>query len=260
MKKIKIIVVVLFGQMMFSCANNSNNKIEVIKKQLEDKSVFDTASSPVLIELENLVVRQISDHVYEHSTFLEKDNSGRVACNGIIVVNNKEAIVFDTPTNDQNSKKLIDYLTSKLHWKIKAVVATNFHDDCLGGLRSFHRNNIPSYASNRTISLAKKGNFIEPQNGFDKQHVLSLGNKKIYLEYLEEGKNKDDIIAYFPEDKLVFGGGLIKVSEVITGSFKDSNAGIWSETVRKIKLKYPQVKMILPGRGELDWRERNKVI
>ena len=69
--------------------------------------------------------------------------------------NNKETIVFDTPTNGKSSEELIKWINGTLHSKINAIIPTHFHDDCLGGLQAFHNNNIPSYAYAKTIELAK---------------------------------------------------------------------------------------------------------
>lgn len=260
MKKINIIIAilliaVLFGQILFSCANNSNNKTETVEKTDNKKDCLNTSLVSVIFESEDLIIHKISDHVYEHITFLKGDDLERIPCNGMIVVNNNEAIVFDTPTNDQNSKELIEYLTTELHWKILAIVATNLHPDYPGGLRAFHRNNITSYASNQTISLAKKENFIEPQNGFDKTYTLSVGDKKVHLEYFGEGYTKDNIVVYFPHEQVLFGGGLIKGQRNSVGNLKHSNTDAWPETIRKIKLQYPDIKKVLPKYGELGGSE-----
>ena len=74
-----------------------------------------------------------------HISFLQTNDFGNVPCNGIIVRNNNEVVVFDAPTNDKSAENLIQFIKEKLHCKINAIVRTHFHEDCLGGLNAFKR-------------------------------------------------------------------------------------------------------------------------
>jgi len=91
---------------------------------------------------ETLKIEKVSNNVYRHISYLETNDFGKVACNGMIFLNSKEAVIFDTPTNDSVSKELIDLLSKE--YKIVAVIATHFHGDCLAGLEEFHKNKINS--------------------------------------------------------------------------------------------------------------------
>ena len=62
----------------------------------------------------------------------------------MVVRNSNEVVVFNTPTNNKSSDDLINFIEEKLHCKINAIVPTHFHDDCIGGLASFHKLKIPS--------------------------------------------------------------------------------------------------------------------
>ena len=170
----------------------------------------------------------------------------------MIVVNENEAIVFDTPTDDESSEELINYVIKKLQCKITAVIPAHFHEDCVGGLEKFNEYNIPAYASNTTIDLLKiKGKeFSKPLIGFNNSLALSIGDKKEYAEYFEEGHTKDNIIGYFPEDNAIFGGCLIKELGAKKGNLDDANTKEWPGTVRKLKQKYPQTKIVIPGHGK----------
>ena len=55
----------------------------------------------------NIIIKKIKDHVYQHTTFLETEDFGKVPCNGMIVFDGKEAIIFDTPVDDSTSEELI---------------------------------------------------------------------------------------------------------------------------------------------------------
>lgn len=206
-------------------------------------------------ESENLVINKLSDHVYQHISYLKTESFGRVACNGMIVVNGGEAVIFDTPATNETSEELIGYLIGKLHTKIKGVVATHFHADCVGGLEAFHQKGVPSYAENRTIAFLKDKESVQPQNGFVNELSLKVGSEKVYATYLGEGHTRDNVVGYFPEDKALFGGCLIKEVGAGKGNLEDANVKAWSATVRKVKARYPQAKIVVPGHGKVGGAE-----
>lgn len=206
-------------------------------------------ANKIVYQSKNLKIIQLSNHVYQHISYLSTESFGRVECNGMIVQDKDETIVFDTPVDDKSSSELIFWIKDKLHCKINAVIATHFHDDCVGGLKEFDKNKIPSYANNKTIELTKKNDFNIPQNGFNGQLVLNVGNQPVYAEFLGEGHTKDNIIGYFPKEKVMFGGCLIKEMNATKGYLGDANVKNWSETVEKIKTKFSDAKIIIPGHG-----------
>lgn len=251
MKKKTLTIFILAGLPLISC-KNSSNKQNKPNETITAKTATSQDDNTIVYQTKNLTIQKLSNHVYEHTSFLNTDDFGKVACNGMMVVNEKEAIVFDTPSDDESSKELINYVLEKLQAEIKAVIPTHFHQDCVGGIEVFNEHNIAVYASNKTIELLKNDNrkFSKLIKGFEGNLTLNIGNKKVYIEYFGEGHTKDNIIGYFPEDKVIFGGCLIKGLGAKKGNLEDANTKEWSETVRKIKQKYPQAKIIIPGHGK----------
>lgn len=198
---------------------------------------------------EEIEIKQISKHVYQHISFLHTESFGKVSCNGMIVIDENEAIVFDTPAERRASGLLIDWIENTLHCKVKAVVPTHFHDDCLGGLNTFHARGIQSYANELTIAMARGKNLPTPQLGFVDKKELKIGSKMVVLEYLGEGHTRDNIVGYFPAEHIMFGGCLIKESGAGKGYLSDANVSEWAETVGLLKKKYPKTRIVIPGHG-----------
>lgn len=203
----------------------------------------------------DLIVTQIAENSFVHTSFKQTNDFGNVPCNGLIVRNRDEAIVFDTPTSDKGSEELIKWITETLHCKINAVIPTHFHDDCLGGLKAFHENGIPSFAYFKTIELAKDNNSVAPQKGFKEPLVLKLGDDNITAKFFGEGHTKDNIVGYFPREKVLFGGCLIKETGASKGYLGDANVVEWSNTVERIKKEYPDVRIVVPGHGKFGNRK-----
>lgn len=197
-----------------------------------------------------LAIQQVSPRVYQHISFLKTNSFGRVACNGIIVVDEGEAIVFDTPATDSSTIELLHYIEHELKATVKAVVPTHFHADCLAGLTEFHHRNIPSYALKSTIALAAVTNATVPQHGFEQRLALRVGQQEVIAHFLGEGHTKDNIVAYFPAEQVLFGGCLIKELGAGKGYLEDANVSAWPQTVAKLKQTYPKTRVLIPGHGQ----------
>jgi metallo-beta-lactamase class B len=204
---------------------------------------------------DNLIIKQLTPNTYQHITFLQTESFGNVPCNGMIVINKNEAIVIDTPVNDETSYELINWISKDKNANIITVVPTHFHDDCLGGLTAFEKNNIPSYANSKTIELAKVNEMNIPQNGFNDTMILPVGEIKIDLTFFGEGHTRDNIVAYVENDKVLFGGCLVKELNAGKGYLGDANVDEWSKTIEKISDYYPNLQLVIPGHGDVGNKE-----
>lgn len=210
----------------------------------------DTFKPKEVYKSNDLIITQIANNSFQHISFKQTNDFGNVPCNGLIVINSHEAVVFDTPTNDKSSATLINWIKETLHCKINGIIPTHFHDDCLGGLKAFHEQDIPSYAYFKTIELAKENNFVVPKNSFPDSLILKVGDGNIVVKFFGEGHTKDNVVGYFPGDNILFGGCLIKEIDAGKGYLGDATIADWSGTVEKIKRAYPTVKIVVPGHGE----------
>ncbi|AZB09943.1 subclass B1 metallo-beta-lactamase [Chryseobacterium sp. G0162] len=234
MRIIKSLFIILFSFIILSCGSQHSNNFTA-------KEIYKS---------ETLIITQISENAFIHTSFKQTNDFGNVPCNGLIVKNGTETIIFDTPTNDKSSEELIQWINQTLHAKINAVIPTHFHDDSLGGLQAFHNHHIPSYSYSKTIELAQQNNFVIPQNSFSDSLILKVGNEKAITKFFGEGHTKDNTVAYFPSENILFGGCLLKELEASKGYLGDANVSTWSATVEKVKKEYPNVKIVVPGHGE----------
>ncbi len=200
---------------------------------------------------EKLSIYKISDNVYRHVSYLQVDGFGKVSCNGMVVINNQEAVVFDTPANTDSAEELISHLAQK-GIRIKAIIATHFHEDCVGGLKTFHSHHIASYAHKKTIVLLKEKEPTSerPENTFADSFKLKVGDKKVEVAFPGEGHTIDNVVGYFPDEQILFGGCLVKEIGASKGNLADANTQAWASSVKKIKLLYPNVKIVIPGHGK----------
>ena len=215
----------------------------------------DSVITKTLYSSNTLIINQLSANSFQHITYLETDSFGKVACNGLIVIDANEAIIIDTPTTDSVSTELINWVQNSLNCEIKGVIPTHFHDDCLGGLEAFHQFKIPSYAYFKTIDLVKEQQLPIPKNSFNTFKEFKLGNSTLVLTYLGEAHTSDNIVAYFSKDQILFGGCMIKSVGATKGYLGNANINEWSNTVKKVKSKFGEAKIVVPGHGDIGGHE-----
>ncbi len=198
---------------------------------------------------QDVTLTQLTQNTFIHTSYLQTNDFGHVPCNGLVVRNGQEALIFDTPTDDQSAQKLIRLVQDSLHCKIVAVIPTHFHNDCLGGLKAFHTAGIPSIAHEKTIELTKENQLIEPQQGFKGSTTLRVGTQHVLVKFFGEGHTRDNVVAYFPSEQVLFGGCLIKELNATKGYLGDANVQAWSATVKQVQANFPDVKHVVPGHG-----------
>lgn len=196
---------------IFSCSSQKTN--------LKTKEVYRS---------ETLIITQVAKNTYQHTSFLQTESFGKVDCNGMIVHNSNETVVFDTPATKEVSEELINWVHNHLKSKINNIVVTHFHEDCLGGLNAFHKHNIPSIAHYKTIEIVKTKNIDIPQESFSTSKIIAVGDTAVELYYFGEGHTTDNIVGYYPKEKVLFGGCLIKALNASKGNLEDANEQQWA--------------------------------
>lgn len=227
------------------------NQATVVQAAIAQKVTAEQRDS-IVYESENLIIRKLSDHTFQHISYLNTEDFGKVDCNGMIVINEQEAVVFDTPADAQSSLELIQYLKETMNCTIKGIFITHFHADCVAGLAQFHQNHVRSYSSIRTMELLKNsgGGVAVPQNGFSGTLEIKAGDHPVSGGFFGEGHTKDNIVGYYPEENVLFGGCLIKEMNAGKGNLADANEAAWAETVKEIREEYPNTEIVIPGHGK----------
>jgi metallo-beta-lactamase class B len=200
-----------------------------------------------------LEIYPIEENVWVHVTYLETEEWGRVACNGMIYESEDEVVIFDTPITDEVSKLLINWVETKLNAAIKAVVVNHHHIDCLGGLAAFHEAGITSYGYPSENELASRINGIAPKlehgaGGFD---TLKIGTKQIVNFYPGPAHTHGSLVSYLPETHTIFGGCQVKAMGAGKGNLADADTTQWPISIQKIKDTFPHVKKVIPGHGNV---------
>ena len=211
-----------------------------------------------IVITEGLSVIKLTDNVYQHISDLQTTDFGKVKCNGLIYINDKEGIICDTPVNNELSKALLEWIGQRYpQIKIKALIVNHFHADCLGGIETFHAAGITSYAHERTRELLKtKGDTLQmPEKFFSSSLKLNVGTKDVINYWVGEAHTSDNVFTWIPAEKTIFGGCMVKSMNAGKGNLADANVSAWPATIKKIKSTCPSARIVVPGHGDAGGQE-----
>lgn len=215
-------------------------------------SVAYAQSDNVEVRLKNdVAVKRLADGVWLHTTYYDISGLRNVPANGLIVIDGKNAMMIDLPWTDEQLGVLFDWVTREQKATIQKVVPTHFHIDCVGGLAEAHRRGADSFALEKTTELLKKTNKPVPKNWFTERMSLSCGDTRVELAYLGGGHTVDNIVVWIPARKILFAGCLVKALNARNiGNTEDADLVNYPITLRKVKERYPDAKIVVPGHGQ----------
>jgi len=201
---------------------------------------------------DELWLEPISKNVFMHVSVMQSEQFGRVLANGLIYINGNEAVIMDTPPTDKQSRELLNWLrTNYKNVRVKAIIVNHFHSDCLGGLKTFHDEGIESWSHQLSPELLKikKDTFEVPQKTFSDLLTLKVGGKTVECYYPGEAHTRDNIVVWVEDEKVIFGGCMVKAMNAGKGNLADANVAEWSRTIERVVKKYPAAVVIVPGHG-----------
>jgi len=208
-------------------------------------------SQPAEITLaEDLKLVELRPGLWRHvSTFVLV--SRPTAANGLLLMTETEALLIDTPWTDDQTERLLDWIEKDRGLSVAGVIATHFHSDCMGGIGSLHRREIPTYGLSLTADLAREEGSEPPKVLFTQSMELTLGSETLELFYPGPGHSHDNIVVWLEDRKVLFGGCLIKnAATKHIGYLGDAEVDRWAASVEKVRARYPAAALIVPGHGQ----------
>jgi metallo-beta-lactamase class B len=208
-------------------------------------------SSSARIRLsDDVVVERLAEGMWLHTSYYDISGLRNVPANGLVVIDEREAIIIDLPWTDEQTAVLFKWINDNQNAKVKSVTPTHSHIDCAGGLAEAHKRKAESFALDKTVEILKRTKKPVPKNWFTERLCLGCGSIHVELAFLGGGHTVDNIVAWMPERKVLFGGCMVKsIRARNLGNITEADMGQWPKTLKKVKEKYPDAEIIVPGHG-----------
>ena len=177
--------------------------------------------------------------------------NGNLDCNHLLIVDSIDIVLVNTPAKDSLTSVMLNCIENKFKRKVTKVIVSHFHDDSSGGLTVTGKHGITSYSLDKTRDLLK------PENKninvvFSDSLTIFLQKTRLELYYPGAGHSDDNIVVWLPEEKILFGGCLMKsLISSGKGNIQDANLQAWPGTIRKVKDRFSNAKIVIPGHSEI---------
>jgi glyoxylase-like metal-dependent hydrolase (beta-lactamase superfamily II) len=199
---------------------------------------------------EQLKITQLSENVYQHTSYKEIGSWGMVAASGLVVVDGINAHIIDTPWTLEDTEKLISWIRSK-NLIVTSSVVTHFHPDASGGISLLNNTQIKTYATTLTNKLLSQKN-RERSSVEIPTDTFELVNNTIEVFYPGAGHTQDNIVVWLPKEEILFGGCFVKSKKSNNlGNIEDAIVKDWPQSIQNVLNKYPNIKVVVPGHGKI---------
>lgn len=195
----------------------------------------------------NLVIKHLTDHFYIFTTFRDL-NGYRFPSNGMYLIADEGAVLFDTPWDTTQFQPLLDSIRVKHQKEVRMAISTHFHDDRTAGLDFLKQKGVMTYSSKQTYCLCEERNEKQAAFFFEKDTVFRVGNYQFETYYPGAGHTEDNIVIWFNDYNILYGGCLVKSTENKgLGNVADANVAEWMPTIKNVIKKYPNPQFVIPG-------------
>ncbi|MFN8289537.1 MAG: BlaB/IND/MUS family subclass B1 metallo-beta-lactamase [Chitinophagaceae bacterium] len=198
-----------------------------------------------------LIITPLAGDFYIFTTYNTYENS-QVPANGMYLVTNNGVVMFDTPWDTTQFQPLLDSIWSKHHKKVVLCIATHWHSDKTAGLEYYRQQGVRTYTTVLTDELCKRNNKKRAEFLLAKDTVFTSGQYSFETYYPGEGHTTDNIVIWFKNEKILYGGCLVKSTEDDNlGYLGDANKTGYADAVKNVQKKCRHPKYVIPGHG--DW-------
>ena len=103
----------------------------------------------------SLKISHLSGDFYVFTTY-NYYKGNRIPANGMYLLTNKGAVMFDSPWDTTQFQPLLDSIKARHNKSVVMCIATHFHEDRTGGLEYYRQLGIKTYTTKQTDELSKK--------------------------------------------------------------------------------------------------------
>lgn len=197
-------------------------------------------------------LRQIHPDVWVHVSTWQFDDGTVYPMNGLIVRDGDGLFLVDAAWGEDATAALMTAIEAEIGLPLRGGIVTHFHYDRVRGVRVLENRGITIYATPRTRRLAAAEGNVVPSTLFrglaDAGSAVSIGPVEVF--YPGAGHAPDNLVVYVPEAAVLFGGCAVhEQSRETAGNVEDADLSAWPAAVRRIRARYPEAEVVVPGHG-----------
>lgn len=194
-----------------------------------------------------LAIQHLTGDFYIYTTY-NYYKGDRIPANGMYVLTKQGAIIIDSPWDTTQFQPLLDSIRIRHGQKAVMCIATHFHEDRTGGFEYYRQQGIKTYSTTLTDQLSQKRGMKRAEFLLTKDTVFTIGQYSFETFHPGHGHTPDNIVIWFANQKILYGGCLIKSTDDSTlGNLGDASVTDYATTLERVKAKCKNPAYIIPG-------------
>ncbi len=182
----------------------------------------------------------------------------RIPANGMYLLTTEGAVMVDSPWDTTQFQPLLDTIMVRHHQRVVLCIATHFHEDRTGGLDYYRQKGIKTFTTRQTDELSKMRGMKRAEFLIEKDTVFTVGQYSFQTYFPGHGHTPDNIVIWFDNEKVLYGGCLVKsVEDNTLGNLSDASVADYATTLKNVQEKCKNPEYIIPGHN--DWRNRKSL-
>ena len=195
----------------------------------------------------DLEVRRLRPGYWLH---VSRDAQG-IPANGMLVRTTRGVVLVDTGWSADQTERLLAWSRRALGGPVREAIVTHSHNDRTGGLAALARHRVPVVALDLTADkLRQSGTAEVPARVFTAAESVRADPLGFEAFYPGAGHAPDNIVVWFPAERILFGGCLVKAEAAPDlGNVADADLSHWAAAVDAVRARYPEAVIVVPGHG-----------
>lgn len=203
-----------------------------------------------------LSIKPLTENFYVHITYGVFANT-IVPANGL-VVNGDSVLLIDTGWDTIQLRQIMEWTKINLHKPIAYCIVTHFHEDRASGIAMLQQYGVKVFALKATDEKLVKEYGRHADIVLPEDSTFNIGNLIVTTYYPGAGHTKDNVVIWFPQQKILFGGCLVKSSEVTDlGNLADADVKQWPASIKNVMRRFGNAEYIIPGHQS--WTDKNSL-
>ena len=194
---------------------------------------------------EGASVRPLAPDVW---LYVSERTSDHVASNSLVVSLPAGPLLVDPPWGEPQTEKVLDWVQKTLGRPIAGAISTHSHADRTGGVAALRKRGIPAGALQLTVDLTRAAGQPAPDALFASGAFADPRGFEAFFP--GAGHAPDTIVVWFPKQRVLFGGCLVKsVESTDLGFVGDADLAHWPVAIEAVRDRYPDAAIVVPGHG-----------
>ncbi|MDX2284433.1 MAG: subclass B1 metallo-beta-lactamase [Bacteroidia bacterium] len=199
-----------------------------------------------------LDIAHLTGDFYVYTTYSSYEGR-QLPANGLYLVTAAGTVLIDTPWDTTQFQPLLDSIQSRHSSRVGWCIATHWHSDRTEGLEYYRAQGIRTYTTVLTDELSRQHGKKRAEFLLARDSVFRIGPYSFETYYPGPGHTEDNLVIWFPEEQILYGGCLIKGADAENlGYLGDADVAAYERTLKRVRKRYPDPKFIIVSHSSWD--------